>query len=577
VIFSIKSPYTSKPVFVSQLRITLYLYRMKKIIFLVACVILLSCKDSLDNSKKADLKITNATIFTVDNEFSTAQSMIIADGKIIATGTNEEIEALGYKANKELNLNGKYVYPGLIDAHCHFYGLGQQLQRVNLMGTKSYDEVLQKVSEFQESNNKSYIIGRGWDQNDWENKEFPTRKELDSLYPETPVALTRVDGHAMIVNSAALKLAGIDKTTTMEGGEIQLIDGELSGILVDNPMSMIEKTFPTESREETVESLLDAQNINLSYGLTTVDDAGLYRETIEVIDSLQQAGDLKIKIYAMVSNTPENLDYYLDKGIVKTDRLNVSSVKFYADGALGSRGAAMKEPYSDQHNHYGALLSSVEDFKATAERIAKTDFQMNTHAIGDSANYVVLDTYKKILAGSSDRRWRVEHAQIVSQNDFNYFDNNNIIPSVQPSHATSDMYWAEDRVGEERIKGAYAYQTLLKKSKRIALGTDYPVEQVNPFLTFYAAVARQDTAGYPDGGFMMNEALSREETLRGMTIWAAFSNFEEKVKGSLEKGKAADFIILNEDLMKMDINKIPELKVQKTFINGEEVYSVISS
>jgi hypothetical protein len=338
-------------------------------------------------------------------------------------------------------------------------------------------------------------------------------------------------------------------------------------------MELVEKVFPTASTQEDIEALLDAQEINFSYGLTTVDDAGLNRNTIELIDSLQQAGSLKIKIYAMISNSPENLDYYLDeKGIVKTDKLNVRSIKFYADGALGSRGAAMKEEYSDKENHFGALLSSVEDFKKTAERIAATDFQMNTHAIGDSANVVVLKTYRELLNDLPNRRWRVEHAQIISQDDFEYFDRDRILPSVQPTHATSDMYWAEDRVGAERIKGAYAYKKLLEQSGMVALGTDYPVEQVNPFLTFYAAVARQDTSGFPEGGFNIQDALSREDALRGMTIWAAFSNFEEKEKGSLEKGKSADFIILQEDLIKMPIQNVPNLKVKATYVDGVKVY-----
>jgi hypothetical protein len=555
---------------------------MKNLLALIILLLCISCKQDSQNSGNserttADLKIINATIYTVNDNFDTAESMIVHNGKILAVGSAEEIDAMDYEFTEILDYKGKFIYPGLIDAHCHFYGLGQQLQRVDLVGTKSFEEVIQKVSDFQKANNKSFIIGRGWDQNDWENKNFPTNERLNKLFPNTPVALTRVDGHAMLVNEAALKLANINLSTPVSGGEIQRNKGKLNGILVDNPMALVEHVFPAETIAETVESLMDAQKINFSYGLTTVDDAGLYRNTIEIIDSLQKAGDLKIKVYAMVSNSPENLDHYLTNGTVKTDRLNVSSVKFYADGALGSRGAAMKESYSDQHNHFGALLSSVEDFKATAARIAKTDFQMNTHAIGDSANYVVLETYKKLLEGSQDRRWRVEHAQIVSENDFDYFDDNNIIPSVQPTHATSDMYWAEDRVGVERIKGAYAYKTLLNKSGRIALGTDYPVEQVNPFLTFYAAVARQDTTGFPDGGFLMDQALTREEALRGMTIWAAFSNFEEQEKGSLEVGKTADFIILNKDLMNVDIKKVPQLQVQKTFINGEEVYSFTSS
>ncbi len=551
---------------------------MNKLLPLFLLLLCISCKQEnqesiTENTPTADLKIINATIYTVNENFDTAESMIVHDGKIVAVGSAEEIDALDYKFTEIVDYQGKFIYPGLIDAHCHFYGLGQQLQRVDLTGTKSFEEVIQKTVDFQKANNKSFIIGRGWDQNDWENKNFPTNERLNELFPNTSVALTRVDGHAMLVNEAALKLANITTSTPVSGGEIQRNNGKLTGILVDSPMALIKNMFPRESRNETVESLMDAQKINFSYGLTTIDDAGLYRNTIEIIDSLQKAGDLKIKVYAMVSNSPENLDYYLSNGIIKTDRLNVRSVKFYADGALGSRGAAMKEEYSDQHDHFGALLSSVEDFKTIAARIAKSDFQMNTHAIGDSANYVVLETYKELLGTMKDRRWRIEHAQIVSEADFEYFDDNNIIPSVQPTHATSDMYWAEDRVGAARMEGAYAYKKLLDKSKRIALGTDYPVEQVNPFLTFYAAVARQDTTGFPDGGFLVDQALTREEALRGMTIWAAFSNFEEQEKGSLEKGKAADFIVLDQDLMKVEIIKVPEMTVAKTYVNGEQVYS----
>jgi hypothetical protein len=545
---------------------------MKKLTFLAAIFILFSCQNK-DADNYVDAIYQNGTIYTVDNEFSNATAMAVKDGKIFAIGSQAEVDALNLKADTIIDLAGQFVYPGLIDAHCHFYGLGQQLQRVDLVGTTSYQEVLDKVQEFQNSNNKSFIIGRGWDQNDWEVKEYPTNAELNELFPETPVALTRVDGHAMIANDAALRLAQIDANTAFSGGDIEQKDGKLTGILVDNPMELVEKVFPTASTQEDIEALLDAQEINFSYGLTTVDDAGLNRNTIELIDSLQQAGSLKIKIYAMISNSPENLDYYLDeKGIVKTDKLNVRSIKFYADGALGSRGAAMKEEYSDKENHFGALLSSVEDFKKTAERIAATDFQMNTHAIGDSANVVVLKTYRELLNDLPNRRWRVEHAQIISQDDFEYFDRDRILPSVQPTHATSDMYWAEDRVGAERIKGAYAYKKLLEQSGMVALGTDYPVEQVNPFLTFYAAVARQDTSGFPEGGFNIQDALSREDGLRGMTIWAAFSNFEEKEKGSLEKGKSADFIILQEDLIKMPIQNVPNLKVKATYVDGVKVY-----
>jgi hypothetical protein len=544
---------------------------MKKILLLLVILCAVSCQEEPQNT--ADLIIENANIYTVDEQFSTATALAVKDGKIIFIGTQEELKSQNLKALKTVDASGKFIYPGLIDAHCHFYRLGQQEQLVDLVGTNSYQEVLDRIQEFQKANNKAFIIGRGWDQNDWEVKEYPTNKELNELFSETPVAITRIDGHAMIVNEMALKMAGIDNNTAFSGGDIEQKEGKLTGILVDNPMKLVRDVFPLASVEEDIKALMDAQNINFSYGITTVDDAGLMRSTIELIDSLQQDGALKMKIYAMISNTPENLDYYLNKGVVKTDRLNVRSVKFYADGALGSRGAAMKAEYTDRHNHFGALLSSVEDLEGVAKRIAATEFQMNTHAIGDSANYVVLKTYKELLSDQKDRRWRVEHAQIVDPADFHLFDEENILPSVQPTHATSDMYWAQDRVGEERIKGAYAYKKLLQQSKMLALGTDYPVEQVNPFLTFYAAVSRKDTSGYPDDGFRADQALSREEALRGMTIWAAYSNFEESEKGSLEIGKAADFIMLDEDLMKVAIEKVPEMKVSATYSNGELVYS----
>ena len=410
-------------------------------------------------------------------------------------------------------------------------------------------------------------MGRGWDQNDWEVKEFPTKEKLDELFPDTPVALRRIDGHALLVNQKALDLAGITVDTETEGGEIVKKNGKLTGVLVDNPMGLIDPIVPPLTKEQQIQALKDAERISLGYGLTTVNDAGLDREIIELIDSLQQAGEISIRLYAMVSNYPENLDYFLDKGIIKTDGLNVRSVKVYGDGALGSRGAALREPYSDKPGHFGAMVTPVDQIEALAQRIAATDYQMNTHAIGDSANIVVLRAYEKALEGKTDRRWKVEHAQVISQSDFDYFENG-IIPSVQPTHATSDMYWAEDRLGPERVKGAYAFKDLLDKAGLVALGTDFPVEQVNPFLTFYAAVARQDVEQYPEGGFQMENALSREETLKGMTIWAAYSNFEEDEKGSIEPGKFADFVILSDDIMTIPSEEIPNVTAEHVFLGG---------
>ncbi len=537
---------------------------MKKTFLLSLALIIASCQSP---KEPADLLVINANLYTVNESFDKAEAMAIKDGKILAVGRSEDITK-AYEGKEVMDLGGKTVIPGLIDAHCHFYGLGLNQLKVNLVGTRSYEEVLERVRDFQEKNPSNFIQGRGWDQNDWEVKEFPTKEELDKLFPDTPVALERVDGHAYLVNQKALDLAGITAETKVSGGEIIKKNGKITGVLVDNPMYLIDAIVPPPTREMDIKALQDAEGICLDYGLTTVNDAGLMRNTIELIDSLQQAGDLSIRVYAMVSNTPGNLDHFLNMGIIKNERLNVRSVKVYGDGALGSRGAALREPYSDQPGHFGAMVTPVEDIEALAMRLAATDYQMNTHAIGDSANIAVLRAYKKALDGKQDRRWKIEHAQVITEADFDYFKEG-IIPSVQPTHATSDMYWAEDRLGEERVKGAYAFKTLLDKAGMVALGTDFPVEQVSPFLTFYASVGRQDLEGFPEGGFQIKDALSREETLKGMTIWAAFSNFEEEEKGSLEPGKFADFVVLSGDIMTVPIDQVPELKAEQVYIGGE--------
>tara|TARA_R110000868_G_scaffold87807_4_gene245213 strand:+ start:7750 stop:9369 length:1620 start_codon:yes stop_codon:yes gene_type:complete len=538
---------------------------MKKLV-LAILVCFFSCKPS---PEKVDLIVSNAIVYTVDDTFSKAQSFAIKDGKFIAIGTNDEISEK-YTADQKIDADGKTILPGLIDAHCHFYGLGMNQQAVDLVGTNSYNEILDRVKAVQNEKPRAFIYGRGWDQNDWDVKEFPTKEALDTIYPNTTVVLRRIDGHALLVNQKALDLAGITLETKAEGGEIVKKDGKLTGVLIDGPMDLIEAIMPVPSKKTMIQALKDAQQICFDYGLTTVNDAGLPRNVIELIDSLQQTGDLKIRVYAMVANYPENLDYFLSKGILKTDKLNVRSVKVYADGALGSRGAVLKESYTDQPNHFGAMVTPVDEIQKVANRIAKSDYQMNTHAIGDSANVVVLRAYENALKGEKDRRWKVEHAQVLSTPDFDYFKEG-IIPSVQPTHATSDMYWAEDRLGADRVKGAYAYKTLLGKAGLVALGTDFPVEQVSPFLTFYAAVARKDLNGYPKEGYQVNEALSREETLKGMTIWAAYSNFEENEKGSIEVGKFADFIILNKDIMTIAEDKIPEANADYVFMSGKVV------
>lgn len=541
---------------------------MKNLLFILSTFLILSCS----TKQTVDLLVKNAVVYTVDKNFDTATAFAVSGGKIVEVGNSEELESK-YKPKQIYDAEGKTIVPGLIDAHAHLYGLGLYMQAVDLTGTKSPDEVIDRVVEFQKEHQLDYIQGRGWDQNDWEDKEFPTNEKLNELFPDTPVALRRVDGHALFVNSKALELAGITKDSKIPGGEIIMKNGEPTGVLIDNAMEPVNATIPAPTKEFSTNALLDAEKVALSFGLTTVDDAGLDHEIIDLIDDLQREGKMKLRIYAMVSNTPANLEYYLKKGIYKTDRLDVRSFKVYVDGALGSRGAALRKEYSDRHGHFGIMITPSDSLETLAAMIAKSGFQMNSHAIGDSATISVLRDYKKALEGQNDRRWRVEHAQIISPEGFDYFSHN-ILPSVQPTHATSDMYWAEDRLGADRMKGAYAYKTLLDKTGIIALGTDFPVEHVSPFYTFYAAVVRKDLKNYPENGFQMKDALSREEALRGMTIWAAYANFEENEKGSIEAGKYADFTVLDKDIMKADEKDLPNIKAVATFINGEKVYEL---
>ncbi len=540
---------------------------MKKILF-VLLIVCVACQ----KQEKADLLVVNANIYTVNDSFAKVEAFAVKDGKFLEIGTSKELQDK-YTADTIIDAQGKTVLPGLIDAHAHFLTLGQLQQQVNLVGTTSFDDMLKRVLDFQNEHNMPFIKGRGWDQNDWENKEMPDKAILDKLFPNTPVALTRIDGHASYCNQAALDLGEVTINSTIDGGEVEVKNGRLTGMLIDNGEQLVMNNWPKPTKEQLIDALLKAQDICFENGLTSLSDAGPdiftspWIDKINLIDSLQNTGDLNIRLYMMVPGTQTNLDHFLNNGTIKTDKLNVRSFKFYADGALGSRGALLREPYTDKPHAHGLPVMSLKDIESGAKRIANSDFQMNTHAIGDSANHEVLLTYKKELQGKPNRRWRIEHAQVVSPEDFQYFDD--ILPSIQPTHATSDMYWAEDRVGEKRIKGAYAYKQLLDVYGKVALGTDFPVEQVSPLLTFYAATARQDLKQYPEGGFQMENALSREEALKGMTIWAAYSNFEENEKGSIEVGKFADFIILDQDIMEVNLNVVPNTKVLQTYVSGE--------
>ena len=541
-----------------------------RLALLAAIVQLTACS----NMEESDLIITNARIYTVDKSFSIAGAMAIKEGKILAVGNSDEIESK-YETQRVYDLDGKPVYPGFIDAHCHFLGYGTGLlRRADLVGTASFEEVIEKVKAHHEKFPEAFWIeGRGWDQNDWEIKEFPAKEKLDEAFPDNPVYLTRIDGHAALANSKALELAGIDAKTKVEGGDVILKKGKPTGILIDNAMTLVSSIIPDPSDEELASVLKAAQENCFAVGLTGVHDAGLGTREIRVIDSLQKSGELQMPMYVMLTPTKENVSTYVENGPYATDRLNVRSVKLYADGALGSRGAKMIEDYSDDPGNTGLVLTSPDSIREICNIALANGYQVCTHAIGDSANRLMLELYEEFLKGKNDKRWRIEHVQIIAPEDFNHFGKYDIVPSAQPTHATSDMYWAEDRVGTERIKGAYAYSDLLDQTRWIPLGTDFPIESINPIYTFYAAVVRKDHKGWPENGFNPENALTRKEALRGMTIWAAKAAFEENEKGSLEPGKYADFVVMEKDIMEIPGEALFDVKVVKTFLRGEEVFS----
>ncbi len=538
-----------------------------KFLWLPALLWLMACS----STEKVDLLVYNAHIYTVDSTFSVAEAMAIKSGKIVAVGSNAMLQQK-FSAESLLDAGGKWIYPGFFDAHCHFSYFGLGLQNVDLKGTSSWEEVLHRLDSFAAIKTEGWIIGRGWDQNDWPNKQLPDRTELDARFPNRPVYLNRVDGHAIMVNGLALEMAGIQAGQKINGGMIVTNKGRLTGLLIDNATVLVEAILPQANKEGWKQAMRDAQQLCLAAGLTTVAEAGLDCLQISLLQQLEITGELKIGIYPMLTPSAANLNYYLPKGPQRSDRVHIRGVKFYADGALGSRGAYLHEPYHDHPEHSGLLVTPLDTLARLAAAIHKAGFQVNTHCIGDAANALVLGVYQETFGKKRDHRWRIEHAQVVQPNDQYKFAALSVIPSVQPTHATSDMYWAEERLGPDRVRFAYPYQDLLTKTGILAFGTDFPVEGIDPIRTFYAAVFRQDAKGWPAGGFLPEQRVSRQDALRAMTIWAAYAQFEEQEKGSLEIGKAADFVVLDTDLMQAKAKDLLQAKVQATFINGAAVY-----
>ncbi len=543
--------------------------QLRRILHFTLITLMTAIGMSCNPKKNVDLIVNNGKIYCVDESFSIHQSMAVGKGKILALGTNLEI-AKKYSSNNIVDAEGLPVYPGFIDPHCHFLSYGLSLRNVWLAGTKSWEEVVQRLEAHQKDYPTDWVLGRGWNQNEWEVKEFPTNDLLNKAFPNKPVLLTRIDGHAAIANLKAIEMAGFKTDTLVAGGDILRKDGKLTGILIDNAINLIRDIIPPYTKEEKEKALLDAQQNCVTVGLTSVGDAGMDLADILLIEEMQKHGLLQMKVNAMLNPTLENFEHFVKKNVFLSPNLTVRTIKLYADGALGSRGALLLEPYSDAPNTKGLQLETEENLVSICRLAYDNGYQMAIHCIGDAAVRLVLNVYQQFLSEGNDLRWRIEHAQTVHPDDLNRFGKLKVIPSVQTTHATSDMLWAPERLGS-RIKHAYRYRELLEQNGWLANGSDFPIEHINPLYGFYAAVSRKNHDGFPPNGFQIENALSREQALRAMTIWAARIAFEENAKGSLEEGKDADFIILSGDLMEVSENVLKSLEVKMTFINGKIV------
>ena len=534
-------------------------------LILALCALTTTLMSSCTQKTSVDLIVHNANIYTVDNDFSKAQAFAVKDGKFVAVGDEATIMRQ-YAATETIDAQGGAVYPGFMDGHCHFTGYGENLVRwADLKGCRSFDEVIERLKVHDSLYPSEWLLGRGWDQNLWEVAEFPDNTKLAEVFPNKKVLLTRVDGHAVLVSKEVLALANINENTKMDGGMAIVKDGRCTGVLLDNLADAAKALVPKMETAQRVQAFMKAQENCMGVGLTSVTDAGLDIATIELIDSLQQAGQLKMHVNAMVNPDDETMDHFMKQGVIDKERLTVRSVKIYADGALGSRGAKLLEPYTDDPENTGLIVESDDFYRHVCQKAYDASYQVCCHAIGDGGVRHILNIYSEHLKGQNDLRWRIEHSQVVDEADFQRYGDLSVIPSIQTTHCTSDMDWADERLGD-RIKNAYAYQQLLQQNGWLINGTDFPIEDISPIYTFYAAVARKHLDGTPAEGFQMENALTREQALRSITIWVAKGCFLEARKGSIEVGKDADFVILDRDIMTVAENEIPQTKVKMCHI-----------
>lgn len=537
---------------------------------LISFLICTSLFSSCMKAEHADLIIHNAVIHSMDEKLTVYEAMAIRDGKIIELGPERQI-LNKYSADEFVDAGGKDIYPGFTDAHVHLLLAAKQRMGADLSQCKSLAQLVTDVEIYQQRNNQKIIVGQGWNEGAWRDNSLPTNERLNEVFPETPVCLFRNDGHTALVNEAMLQLAGINDQTQISSGEIMKKDGKLTGILTDEAMELVKKKLPVYSPQELKEKVIEIQNELLMYGITNVHDAGLEAADVEVMKELIDAGRLQINLYGMLLPTKENIQFARKHGVYEYKNLTIRSFKVFADGSLGGRGAYLKSTYSDDAHSHGHTTVSKEELDELVRLCQELRYQLNAHAIGDAAVKMVLDAYKNVSKTNPDHRWRIEHAQIVSPEDMPLFMQYGILPSVQPSHAVSDYLFAEKRLGAERLKGAYAYNSLLNTTGMIAIGTDYPIEDMNPFKTIYAACTRKNDKEAPAGGFLPEEAISLDDCLRGMTVWAALAGFQEDRIGRLEAGMDATFAIFER---KMNLSSSFQQNFSlHTYINGKEVYS----